>query len=366
MTRFGSFFLPGPTEVRASTLRAMTRPMIGHRGPEFEELFARLQTGLRAIFRTTRPVFVSTSSATGLMEAGIRSAPRGPVLALVNGSFSERFAKIAERCGRECDRYFVPAGMGHEPDELESFLARRRYATLTVVHSETSTGVLNDVRRLTEVAHEHGIPALIDSVSGVGGVPLEFDAWKLDFVLTGSQKALALPPGLAFATASPAFVAGAASVPDRGLYFDLLEFEEFAAKNQTPNTPAIPLLFALDEQLGTILHEGIERRWARHAAMRDCVDEWVTSLHDRKEVAIELPVSRGKRSPTVSAIRLPEEIPAAAFVLAVAERGYTIGAGYRELGGSTVRVGHMGEHTVKTLSKCLQACEAAVLDLSGR
>jgi len=206
---FGKFFVPGPTDVRPDVLAAMTQPMIAHRGPEFEALFARIQTGLRAVFRTQRPVYVSTSSATGLMEAAIRCAPEGRILALVNGGFSERFAKIARMCGRECDEYKVPVGSAHEPGVLSRLLSIRQYAAITVVHSETSTGVLNDVRALSDAAHERGALCLIDSVSGLGGAPLEFDEWKCDYVLTGSQKALALPPGLAFAAASVDFVEGA-------------------------------------------------------------------------------------------------------------------------------------------------------------
>ncbi len=177
---FGKFFVPGPTDVRPDVLAAMSQPMIAHRGPEFEAMFGRIQAGLRAVFRTERPVYVSSSSATGLMEAGIRCAPAGRMLALVNGGFSERFAKIADMCGRECDRYEVPAGSAHDPGELRKRLAGKRYVAITVVHSETSTGVLNDVRAINETAHDQGVLCLIDSVSGLGGVPLEFDEWRCD------------------------------------------------------------------------------------------------------------------------------------------------------------------------------------------
>ena len=217
---FGKFFVPGPTDVRPDVLAAMAQPMIAHRGPEFEAMFARIQEGLRAVFRTERPVYVSSSSATGLMEAAIRCAPAGRILALVNGGFSERFAKIADMCGRECDRYEVAAGNAHDPAELGRKLSGQRYAAITVVHSETSTGVLNDVRALSDTTHEHGALCLIDSVSGLGGTPLEFDEWKCDYVLTGSQKALALPPGLAFAAASVDFVESAKKASGRGVYFE--------------------------------------------------------------------------------------------------------------------------------------------------
>jgi aspartate aminotransferase-like enzyme len=184
---FGRFFLPGPTEVRHEVLAAMLGPMMPHRGKRFEELFARLQVGLRAVFGTERPVFVSSSSATGLMEAAVRCAPGGAVLSLVNGAFSARFADISTACGHETD--IVEAEWGGVVDlgEVERRLASRRYAAVTVVHSETSTGALSDVRAVAALAHRYGALCLVDSVSGAGGAPLHADAWELDFVLTGSQ-----------------------------------------------------------------------------------------------------------------------------------------------------------------------------------
>ena len=214
---FGTFFLPGPTEVREEVMTAMVRPMIPHRGAEFEDLFERLQQGLRPVFKTDRPVYISTSSATGMMEAAIRCAPPGRILCLVNGAFSERFAHIASMCGRDVDRYDVAWGQIHTIPQLDERLSIRKYSAITVVHSETSTGALNDVRAISDCAHRHGIFCLIDSVSGIAGAELRFDEWKLDYVLTGSQKALALPPGLSFGVASAVYVDQANGTHGRGV-----------------------------------------------------------------------------------------------------------------------------------------------------
>src|SRR5438045_7873244 len=220
---FGTFFLPGPTEVREEIMSAMLQPMIPHRGPQFEQLFERLQRGLQPIFKTTRPVYISSSSATGMMEAAVRCAPAGRVLCLVNGAFSERFAHIASMCGRDVDRYEVAWGQVHTIPQLEERLSMRKYVAITVIHSETSTGALNDVRAVSDCAHRHDALCLIDSVSGLGGAELRFDDWKLDYALTGSQKALALPPGLSFAAGSASFVDRASSAPSRVVYFALVE-----------------------------------------------------------------------------------------------------------------------------------------------
>ncbi len=360
---FGRFFLPGPTEVRTEVLSGMLRPMIPHRGAEFEELFARLQDGLRMVFRTARPVFVSSSSATGLMEAAVRCAPAGSVLSLVNGAFSARFAEISASCGHATDVVEAPWGSTVELDEVERRLAAKRYAAVTVVHSETSTGALTDVRAVAEIAHRHGALCLVDSVSGVGGAPLHADEWGLDFVLTGSQKALALPPGLAFGVASPAYMRGASEAPARGKYFDVVEFARYAERDQTPNTPAISLLYALEVQLAAISAEGIEQRWERHAAMALQCREWADSFAERHGVRLSLLASEGSRSPTVSAIVLPESLRGPEVVSAVAERGFTIGSGYGKLKDRTVRIGHMGDHDPDTLRACLAACSEAITRL---
>jgi aspartate aminotransferase-like enzyme len=357
---FGTFFLPGPTEVREEIMTAMVQPMIAHRGSEFEKLFERLQKGFRPIFKTERPVYLSSSSATGMMEAAIRCAPPGRILCLVNGAFSERFAHIASMCGRDVDRYDVAWGQVHAIPQLDERLSMRKYTAITVVHSETSTGALNDVRAISDCAHRHGIVCLIDSVSGLGGTELRFDEWKLDYVLTGSQKALALPPGLSFAVASTSFIDQANGTHGRGVYFDLVELDAYARRNQTPSTPALTLLYAAEAQAKAIAAEGLETRWARHKAMAARTQEWITKISDETGKKLGNIAPLGSQSPTVSTIRLPSEVPPDAFTTAVAKRGIIVGTGYGKLKSSTFRIGHMGDHTMESLERCLAACSSVL------
>lgn len=357
---FGKFFLPGPTEVRQEILSAMLRPMIPHRSAEFEELFARLQAGLRTILRTTRPVYIVPASATGMMEAAIRCSEPGRVLCLVNGAFSERFAHIAEMCGRKVDRYLVPWGSVHAVDKLDEYLTKTTYRCITVVHSETSTGALNDVRAISDQAHSRGVRCLVDSVSGAAGAALEPDVWKLDYVLTGSQKAFALPPGLAFAVASEDFIRAAVNANSRGVYFDLVELEKFATEGQVPSTPSLSLLYALDAQLETMLSEGIENRWKRHQRMADLTSEWLDECRTQDGIAFRNIVDAPHRSPTVSTIELPPGSNATGFLAAVRGRGFTVASGYGKLKATTFRIGHMGDHTPETLLPCLTACRMAI------
>ena len=361
---FGTFFLPGPTEVRAEVLEAMLRPMLPHRGAAYEALHARIVQGLQAVFRTHRPVYLMSCSATGAMEMAIRGAPEGPILALVNGAFSERFARIAQSCDRATRVLSVPLGDTPHLEQVEEALVAgghdgAHFAAVTVVHSETSTGALADIHGITELAHRHGAMCLVDSVTGLAGTRVETDAWGLDFVLTGSQKALALPPGLAFAVASEAFVLQASVVPARGRYLDVVEYEEFARRAQTPNTPALSLLYAADMQLRAIREEGIETRWARHAAMLAHTEAWVEAQR-AAGVGIGYLCRAGERSPTVSTLTLPEGLTATPLVRRVAELGYVIGTGYGALKERTIRIGHMGDHSIETLEPCLRAVGQAL------
>ena len=356
---FGTFFLPGPTEVRREVLEAMLRPMIPHRGTEFEELFARLQAGLQGVFQTLRPVLVSAASATGMMEAGIRCLQQGKVLSLVNGAFSERFAHIAEKCGHTVDRYEIPWGETHDLAKLDNYLTTGEYCAVTVVHSETSTGALNPITQISDVAHKHSVWCLVDSVSGLGGAEVRTDVSGFDYILTGSQKAIAIPPGLAFGVASKTFLEAADKAPGRGVYFDLVEMHRFATEGQVPSTPALSLLYALDKQLEAILAEGIENRWKRHAAMSQAVDTWLIECQS-DGINISNIVERSQRSPTVSTLRLPKDVNAEVFLGKVRSRGITVATGYGKLKSSTFRIGHMGDHSPSTLERCLDACRWAL------
>lgn len=366
MTAFGTFYLPGPTEVRAEVLQAMLQPMIPHRGADYEALHGRCDAGLRPVFRTTRPVLIATASATGLMEASLRCAPAGPVLALVNGAFSERYAQVAASCGREVHRDEVAPGRVHCPADVRDLLARTGATVVTVAHSETSTGALQDVQALARVVHEAGAAILVDSVTGLAGAPFETDAWGIDFVFTGSQKALALPPGLAFGVASAAFMAQAATRPLRGTYFDLVEFERFAEKRQTPNTPAVSLLYALDAQVRALTAEGIEARWARHAAMQAATEAWVARLAAEVDPAFGILAPAGARSPTVSCITLPAGLASGPIVAGAAARGFVIGAGYGPLKETTIRIGHMGDHDVPGVERVLGVVREVIEGLRTR
>jgi aspartate aminotransferase-like enzyme len=365
---FGRFFLPGPTEVRPEVLEAMVRPVIGHRGKEMQVLLAGMDPDLRSLFRTERPVYVSTSSATGFMEAAITNLSRRRILCLVGGAFGQRFHKIAERCGRPADTLAVEWGSPHSPDLLRAKLdaAPGTYDLVTVVHSETSTGVLNPVEELAAVVREHDdLLIAVDGVTSVGGAQAEFDAWDLDFLLTGSQKALALPPGLALGAASERALRRAETIPARSYYFDLLEFERRAADFQTTNTPAVSLFYALEAQLMRIAEEGLENRWTRHRLMAERVWDWVADLAERTGRGFSLLAPAGYRSPTVTSVVLPDGLSGPDVVSAAGARGFTLAPGYGKLKSSTIRIGHMGDHTMGELEEILRVLDEVIDERIG-
>jgi aspartate aminotransferase-like enzyme len=358
--QFGRFFLPGPTDIRPEILAAQAGPPVPHRGAAFEALFASLQPGLRQVFGTTRPVYVSTSSATGLMEAAVRCAKPGPVLSLVNGAFAERFADIARACDRDITVLDVKWGDTVPLEQVEAALRARRYAAVTVVHSETSTGALTPLAEFGALCREYGALSLVDSVTGVAGAAMHADAWQLDFVFTGSQKALALPPGLAFGVASERYLATVRDAPARGRYFDVLEFEQSIHKHQTPNTPATSLLYAAAAQLAHIERETIAARVARHEAMAAFTHAWVAAARDALGLPLCVQALEGERSPTVTCIALPPHLAGDVVVKGAAARGFVIGGGYGRLKATHVRIGHMGDHTVEGLTACLDAVREAM------
>jgi predicted phosphoserine aminotransferase len=353
---FGKFFLPGPTDVHPEILEAMARPMIGHRSSGMEKLLQGVAPKLGALARTKHPVLIGTTSATGFMEMAVRNGVRRRALSLVNGAFSDRFAALVGSCGKEGIRLDVPLGSAVEPEMLRDALRRTPVDAVTCVHSETSTGVLQDVAGYAEVVKEFDdVLLLVDAVTSMAGSPVETDKWNLDFVFTGSQKALALPPGLALAAASDRMLERAKTLEGRGAYFDLVTFTAAMAKFQPTNTPAISLLYALETQLGRIDREGgIEARWQRHDAMRHRVEEWSA------ETGVAYVPVEGRRSWTVSCLKLPDGKHAKDVVGALKQQGWTIGAGYGALKDSTIRIGHMGDHTVDALDELLQLIRGAL------
>ncbi|GAB4539184.1 MAG: alanine--glyoxylate aminotransferase family protein [Anaerolineae bacterium] len=343
-------FIPGPVEVRPDILAAQTAPMIGHRSPEYAELHARIVPKLKPLFGTDGHVFIVTASGSGLQEAAIRNCVAHRCLCLVNGAFGARWHQVALANGKQADALEIPWGTAIRPEQVEERLRQQDYEAVTLVFNETSTGLLNPLPEIAEVVSQFPeVLLLVDAVSAAGGVEIRADEWGLDVCLTSSQKALALPPGLALCSVSERAMVRAESVPHRGWYFDFLQYAKYAASNHTPATPAISLMQALDAQLDDIAAEGWPERFARHKQLMTMVHAWVEAN------GFDFFAEAGYRSPTVTAIRNTRGIDVKRLNTHLRARGMLISDGYGPLKGETFRIAHMGDVTQDDLEILLDA-----------
>ena len=348
-------FIPGPVEVSEKTLAAFARPMIGHRGAAFKELYAEIHPRLQELFGTKQPVFLSTSSAWGVMEAAIRNLVRRRVLCCTCGAFSDKWLDVARRCGREAEPLQVEWGKAIDPGEIEGQLATGKFDALTLIHNETSTGVMNPLGEICAVVAKFPEVALIvDSVSSFSAMPIPMDSLGIDVLLTGSQKALALPPGFSLFSVSQKAFARAAEVKDRGYYFDFLEFKKQQEGDMTPTTPSVGHIHALQSKLDDIFAEGLTNRYARHARTNAIVHNWVRAR------GFEFFAPEGARSVTLTCVKNNRAIEVAGLTKSLREKHHlVIDGGYGKLKGKTFRLSNMGDETEDTvghLLACLDAC----------
>ncbi|QPC82647.1 alanine--glyoxylate aminotransferase family protein [Phototrophicus methaneseepsis] len=351
--------IPGPVEVRREILEAQSQWMIGHRSSEFAALYGRLHSKLQQAFFTESRVFMVGCSGTGFWEGASRNCIRDDqkVLHLRGGAFSDRWASISEANGKQVDTLDVEWGEAHTPEMLKEALQNGPYDAVCMVHNETSTGVTNPVKDLAAVVHAEAPDTLVlvDSVSGFLGTELCTDEWGLDLVLTSSQKAFALPPGIAFAAVSDRVLARAEQIEYRGYYFDFLEIDKSAQKNNTPSTPPVSLMFAADQQMDDILAEGIENRWARHIAMKEMTHEWATSR------GFGLYADEPYRSNTVTTVDNREKgIDVNEMSKFMAGRGFAMDKGYGKIKGPTFRIAHMGDMQIATLEEVFDGLDAFI------
>ena len=332
-------FIPGPTEIRGEVLDAQSQWMVGHRGKEFSELYGGILEKLRRFLETKDHVCVHTVSGSGLMEAAIRNGVEKKVLCCVNGAFSQRWAGIAKACGKEVDTLEFEWGKGVREEPLKEKLEGGEYEAVTIVQNETSTGVRAKLEDLSPIVREHGALLLVDAVSSLGGDRIDTDL--ADFMLTSSQKCFAIPPGLAMCTINDGILEKSRGMKDKGSYFDLVKLVEYAdTKKQTPETPAISLMRALDVELDYMLREGREGRYRRHVAMAEHIQGWA-------EDNFALFAEKGYESVTVTCVTNTRGINVSDLNKRLAERDMVISNGYGKLKEKTFRIAHMGDLTLE-------------------
>lgn len=337
-------FIPGPVDVSPEVLQAMATPMVGHRMPEYAELHRRVKEKLKRLLFTDGRVFLATSSAFGVMEGAVRNLVGKRCANFCNGAFSDKWHDVARRCGKEADAFKVEWGKPITPELVDEALSSGRYDAVTIIHNETSTGVLSPLPEIARVLAKYpDVVSIIDTVSSMSAMKIPVDELGIDCCIFGVQKAFALPPGLAVFTASEKALQRCKSVEGRGYYFDFAEFEKNDDKDNTPSTPSISHIYAMDCQLDRMFAEGLENRWARHLEMAGLVRGWVENngfgfFADPPYRSVTLTCAENKRQADLSALKKR-----------LAERGYAFDDGYGKIKGKTFRIAHMGDMVMDDL-----------------
>lgn len=346
-------FVPGPVDVAPEVLAAQAKPMMPHRSKDFEAIFQRTAEKLKQVCYTQYRVIQGTHSGSGMQEMAVRNLAQDTVLSCVSGAFGQRWYDVAIANGKQADKLEVEWGEVISPDMLRDALKQKHYEAVTVVHNETSTGAENPIKELAGVIHEISPDTMlcVDAVSSLCGTKIEMDALGIDFLLSSSQKCFALPPGLSFAGVSDRAMKKAETVKNRGWYFDLLLMEKHRLKDSTPMTPVMPLIYALDVQLDRIFAEGLENRFARHAAMAKRMQDWAVKN------GMQPLASEPYRSKTVSTIKNEKKWVIGDLNKFLLSKGMRIANGYGKLKEITFRVAHMGEITMKDIDALLLAME---------
>jgi aspartate aminotransferase-like enzyme len=350
---------PGPTPVPPDVLAAGAAPVIHHRGPDFRELMLRTLARLQQICRTENDVLLFTASGSGAFESALVNvlSPGERVLVVTAGAFGDRWCSLATAFGADVHELRYAWGETPQPDDLRSRLDESGAEVVVLVHSETSTGVVADVQSLARIVRERGALTVVDAVSSLGAVPLDTDAWGLDVVVAGSQKALMTPPGLSLSTVSAAAWERAARSTMPRYYFDWKRTKQALASGSTPFTPAVTLVAALDAALGLLLEESLDAAFARHAALGRACREGA------KAMGLELFSPDEERSAVVTAILTPDGVDAKNLVLELRDRfGITVAGAHGELGTRMFRIGHIGYYDVLDVTTALTAVETLLVE----
>jgi aspartate aminotransferase-like enzyme len=352
-------FIPGPIEVSDKTFAAFCKPMVGHRSKDFQELYARVQPGLKQLFGTTQPCFVNTGSAWSVMEASIRNLVSKKVLTCMKGAFSDKWYDVAIKCGKQAEKLQVEWGQPILPEAIEAKLATGEFDAVTLIHNETSTGTMSPLADIAKIMQKFpDVIFIVDVVSSMTVLKIPFDDLKIDVMLSGVQKALALPPGATVFTVSEKAFAKAATIKDRGYYLDFLEFKKNDESSMTPCTPSISHFYALESKIEDILKEGLENRYSRHLEMAQMTRNWALKN------GFELFAKPGYESLSLTCVKNVRNIDVPALNKWLKQTHHAIiDGGYGKIKGTTFRISHMGDETPATIRELLGWLDEGIAQL---
>ena len=352
-------FIPGPTHVDDEILHAMGEYPVGHRSSAFSELYDEVVEGIKKVIFTQNRVFLGTCSATGLMEAAVRNTVERRCANFICGAFSKRWYEITRACGIHCDYFEVDPGRAIKPEMVHKLLETGRYDVLTIVHNETSTGVMNPIAEIAEIVNEfEDILLLVDMVSSMASVKVDVDNLGIDVALASVQKGWGLPPGFAVCSVSDRAFERSGRVKNKGYYFDFQVMERYALKSQTPTTPSLPHMYALRCQLNRIFREGLDNRFQRHKSMAKRVRAWAKKDFD-------LFAEKGFESDTVTCVENTMGINISDMLSRLLKKAYMISGGYGPLKGQTFRIAHMGDLQLSDIEELLSAIDETIEEMKA-
>ncbi len=355
--------IPGPVEVNEKTWQALRTPMVGHRSQAFKDLYGKIQPQLQTLLSTKQLVYLSTSSAWGVMEGSLRNLVTKKVLNCMKGAFSDKWLDVSKRCGKEAEGLQSEWGSPIRAEAIDKKLATGQFDALTLIHNETSTGTMSPLLEIAALKKKYpDVMFIVDAVSSMTALPLNFDELGIDVLLAGTQKAFALPPGLTVFTASPAALAKAATVKDRGYYFDFVEFDKNAKESMTPSTPSISHIYALSSKLDEFFAEGLDARYARHLRLAQATRAWAAKH------GFTLFPEAGYESVTLTCMNNGAKpggrvVDVAKLQKLVKEQGFLIDGGYGKVKGTTFRISNMGDETDETMATLYTALDNAMAKL---
>ena len=355
--------IPGPTHCPDEVLQAMTKQMINHRGPEFRDILDRVTENLKVFFQTKNDLFLLTGSGTGGMEAAVVNtlSPGDSVLSVSIGVFGDRFATIAEQYGAAVTRLTFEWSKAADPDEVGRALqADPKIKAVLVTHNETSTGVTNDLGALSKVIKGAGKLLLVDAISSLGSINLPVDEWGCDVAVSGSQKGWMTPPGLAMVSVSQEAWQAHANAKMPRFYWDFTRAKSYLERGQTPWTPVIPIVYAIDRALQIMMKEGMSNIIARHSRIGDLTRKGVKSL------GLSLFADEKYASNTVTAVNAPEGTNANDLrKILLGENEIVLGGGQQSLDGKIFRIGHLGMVTEGDIEAVISALKVALPKVGG-
>jgi len=351
-------FIPGPVDIHPDVLAALSQPMMYHRGAVFETLYHQVEKKARPLFSTSRHVYITSFSGTGTMELAMRSFVENDVLICVSGGFSSRWYDIALANGKRATLLQVEPGKPILPEFIEQQLRKQFFEAVAIVHNETSSGVENPIAEIAALIHDQSPETLIllDCVSSMGGAPILFDEWQLDYAFGSINKCLAVPPGLAISVASEKALAKADKVNNRGWFLDVLRLEKHHALNTVPSTPAVSLFYALSVQLDRIQQEGLQNRFDRHQQMAERIAAW-GEQNNMASIA-----EKPYRSKTMTTMKNGHHLNFFDLRRYLMAHNLEIANGYDELKDVTFRIANMGELQMTDVDHLLHTLEAYIAE----